>query len=92
MKYIGKRVQRKSLVISGSSTLTGDRGVDSGSTAIYTNNIQNGFPSSNPWGAGLDGSYFNNFDETTHVREILRFLAGAMSHSLDVADASPNTK
>jgi hypothetical protein len=92
MKYIGKRVQRKSLVISGSSTLTVDRGVDSGSTAIYTNNIQNGFPSSNPWGAGLDGSYFNNFDNTTHVSEILRFLAGAMSHSLDVADASPNTK
>ena len=92
MKYIGKRVQRKSLVISGSSTLTVDRGVDSGSTAIYTNNIQNGFPSSNPWGAGLHGSYFNNFDETTHVSEILRFLAGAMSHSLDVADASPNTK
>jgi hypothetical protein len=92
MKYIGKQIRRKSLIISGSSTLTVDRGVDSGSTAIYTNNIQNGFPSSNPWGAGLDGSYFNNFDETTHVSEILRFLAGAMSHSLDVADASPNTK
>jgi hypothetical protein len=66
--------------------------VASGSTAIYTNNIQNGYPTSNAWGTALEGSYFNNFDNTTHVSEILRFIAGAMSHSLDVADASPNTK
>ena len=62
------------------------------STAIFTNNIQNGYPTSNNWGEGLEGSYFNNFDNTTHVSEILRFIAGAMSHSLDVANASPNTK
>ena len=62
------------------------------STAIYTNNIQNGYPTSNNWGESLDGSYFNNFDNTTHVSEILRFIAGAMSHSLDVSDAAPNTK
>ena len=84
-----------SLVVSG-STLTVRTGTDSGpvtaSTAIITNNIQNGYPTSNAWGTGLDGSYFNNFDNTTHVSEILRFIAGAMSHSLDVADASPNTK
>ena len=48
MKYIGKEVRRKSLVISGSSTLTVDRRINSGSTAIYTNNIQNGYPTSNP--------------------------------------------
>ena len=92
MKYIGKEIRRKSLTISGSSTLTVDRGVDSGSTAIYTNNIQNGYPTSNPWGVNLEGSYFNNFDNTTHVSELLRFIAGAMSHSLDVSDAAPNTK
>jgi len=62
------------------------------STAIFTNNIQNGYPTSNNWGQSLDGSYFNNFDNTTHVSEILRFMAGVISHSLDVADASPNTK
>jgi hypothetical protein len=62
------------------------------STAIKTNNIQNGYPTSNQWGDGLEGSYFNNFDNTTHVSEILRFIAGAMSHSLDVSDAAPNTK
>ena len=62
------------------------------STAIFTNNIQNGYPTSNNWGESLDGSYFNNFDNTTHVSEILRFIAGAMSHSLDVSDAAPNTK
>ena len=62
------------------------------STAIFTNNVQNGYPTSNNWGESLDGSYFNNFDNTTHVSEILRFIAGAMSHSLDVSDAAPNTK
>ena len=92
MKYIGKRVQRKSLVISGSSTLTVDRGVDSGSTAIYTNNIQNGYPTSNPWNVGLDGSYFDNFDNTTHVSEVLRFMAGIISHSIDTSSPTPNTK
>jgi len=87
---------------TGSLNLTGSSSTVSGtlavttpltsSTAIYTNNIQNGYPTSNLWGTDLDGSYFNNFDNTTHVSEILRFIAGAMSHSLDVADAAPNTK
>ena len=62
------------------------------STAIVTNNITNGYPTSNDWKDSLDGSFFNNFDNTTHVSEILRFMAGGLSHSLDVADASPNTK
>tara|TARA_R110000851_G_scaffold8926_1_gene33914 strand:+ start:19 stop:2262 length:2244 start_codon:yes stop_codon:yes gene_type:complete len=89
-----------SLQVSGSSGLTGSLNVQSAildvepssSTGITTNNITNGYPTSNPWKTSLDGSYFNNFDNTTHVSEILRFIAGAMSHSLDVADASPNTK
>ena len=62
------------------------------STAIVTNNITNGYPTSNKWQENLVGSFFNNFDNTTHVSEILRFMAGVLSHSLDVADASPNTK
>ena len=92
MKYIGKEVRRKSLVISGSSTLTVDRGINSGSTAIYTNNIQNGYPTSNPWNVGLDGSYFDNFDNTTHVSEVLRFMAGIISHSIDTSSPTPNAK
>ena len=94
LKYIGKQIQRQSLTISGSDATTFLRveQAASGSTAIYTNNITNGYPTSNPWGSSLEGSYFNNFDNTTHVSEILRFIAGAMSHSLDVADASANTK
>ena len=64
----------------------------SSSTGITTNNITNGYPTSNAWGESLDGSYFNNFDNTTHVSEILRFMSGVLSHSLDVADAAPNTK
>ena len=81
--------------LTGSFTLSGSLSVNSAltsSTAIFTNNIQNGYPTSNNWGENLEGSYFNNFDNTTHVSEILRFIAGAMSHSLDVADAAPNTK
>jgi len=78
-----------SLEISG-STLTVNTLLTS-STAITTNNITNGYPTSNAWGTSLDGSYFNNFDNTTNVSEILRFMSGVISHSLDVADASPNT-
>ena len=74
-----------------SGTLTATMPLTS-STAIYTNNLQNGYPSSNEWGSGLGGSYFNNFDNTTHVSEILRFMSGVLSHSLDVADAAPNAK
>jgi len=84
-----------SLIVSG-STLTVRTGTDSGpptaSTAIYTNNIQNGYPTSNRWQDSLEGSYFNNFDNTTHVSEILRFMAGIISHSIDTASPTPNTK
>ena len=62
------------------------------STAIFTNNIQNGYPTSNNWGENLEGSFFNNFNNTTHVSEILRFMAGVLSSSLDVADAVANSK
>ena len=91
MKYIGKEVRKTPLIVTG-STLTVDLGAASASAAITTNNITNGYPTSNPWQSNLDGSYFNNFTHETNVSEILRFIAGAMSHSLDVADASPNTK
>ena len=59
---------------------------------ISASNINAGTPTSNAWGTDLEGSYFNNFNSNTDVSEILRFIAGAMSHSLDVSDASPNTQ
>ena len=90
-KYIGKEIRHEPLVVTG-STVTVDLGLSSGSTAIYTNNITNGYPTSNPWGQNLEGSYFNNFDNTTHVSEVLRFMSGVLSHSLDVADVAPNKK
>ena len=82
------------LVVSGTLEVQSDRteSEPSSSTGITTNNITNGYPTSNAWGTGLGGSFFNNFTPETHVSEILRFMAGAMSHSLDVADAAPNTK
>jgi len=84
---------------SGSAQITGSLGVTgslsvhtaaTSSTAIFTNNIQNGYPTSNQWGTNLDGSYFNNFDNTTHVSEILRFVAGLLSSS--AANPTANTK
>ena len=75
--------------ISGSVTVTT---TNTGSTAITSNNTTVGYPSSNDWQENLDGSYFNNFDHNTHISEILRFMAGVLSSSLDVADATPNTK
>jgi len=98
MKYIGKETRKRRIKIKGKPLIvTGsyikiDRGLDSGSTAIYTNNVQNGYPTSNPWGTGLDGSYFNNFDNTTHVSEVLRFVAGIISHSIDTSSPTANTK
>jgi len=76
------------MTLSGSLTISGSQQ----STSIIANNIQNGYPTSNDWGTNLGGSYFNNFTNETHVSEILRFIAGAMSHSLDIADAAPNSK
>ncbi len=94
MKYIGKQILKRPLTISGSDSSTYLRveQAASASTAIYTNNITNGYPTSNPWGSGLDGSYFNNFDETTHVSEILRFVAGIVSHSIDTSSPTANEK
>ena len=67
MDYIGKEIRRRPLVISGSddSTFLRVEQADSGSTAIFTNNVQNGYPTLT-LGSGLDGS-FNNFDNTTNV-------------------------
>ena len=94
MKYLGKEIRKNPLTITGSdnSTFLKVDVANTSSTAIYTSNVQNGYPTSNRWGSNLEGSFFNNFDNTTHVSEILRFMSGVMSHSLDVADASPNTK
>ena len=91
--YKGKEIRRSPLVITGSSATTFLKveQAASGSTAILTNNITNGYPTSNPWGENLEGSYFNNFDNSSNVSEILRFMSGVLSHSLDVSDASPNT-
>jgi len=95
--FIGDQILSGSVYLTGSNHVSGtirinSEGTYSSSTAIFTNNITNGYPTSNPWGSNLAGSYFNNFDNTTNVSEILRFMSGVISHSLDVADAAPNTK
>ena len=75
--------------ISGSLTVST---TESGSTAIVSNNTTVGYPTSNEWQDNLDGSYFDIFNHSTHISEILRFMAGVMSSSLDVAAPTPNTK
>ena len=74
---------------SGSIRVTN---VPTGSTSISANNVTAGYPGSYKWGSGLDGSYFNRFTGITHISDILRFMSGVLSHSLDVADVAPNTK
>ena len=76
------------MTLSGSLVISGSKS----STSIEAQNIQNGYPTSNNWQENLDGSYFNTFDNTSHVSEILRFMAGVISHSIDTASPTPNTK
>ena len=77
----------KKVVVSGSDALLNSL---TASLAISASNINVGVPSSNSWGTGLDGSYFNNFTTQTSVSEILRFVAGLLSGS--APNATPNTK
>ena len=70
--FIGDQIMSGSVYLTGSNHVSGtirinSEGVYSSSTAIYTNNITNGYPTSNPWGENLAGSYFNNFDNTTNA-------------------------
>ena len=92
----GAKRTANNLQVSGSVKVSGStlsvHTPISGSTAIFTNNIQAGYPTSNPWQQGLDGSYFNNFDNTTNVSEILRFMAGIISHSIDTSSPTANTQ
>lgn len=54
----------------------------------YNTNV--GVPTSEGWKTGLDGSYFNRFDQNTDTSEILRFMAGLLKDQ--APDSSPNTR
>jgi hypothetical protein len=57
----------------------------------YSDNI--GVPTTNKWKSGLEGSFFNRFDQNTDTAEILRYMAGLLSSSLaGAADASKNLR
>ncbi len=85
-----------SVLITGSTLLPSPDGAVSSKYALVTsqsawhNNVNLGFPTSNNWQSGLNGSYFNNFNANSDVSEMLRFIAGLLSAS--APDASPNTK
>ena len=79
------KVNGKSLQITGSSSTALDV-----SQSIKAHNINAGTPTSNAWQTNLDGSYFNNFDSSTDVSEILRFVAGLLSSS--AANPTANTR
>lgn len=55
----------------------------------YTDNI--GYPTSNQWQNGLDGSFFNRYDANTDTAEILRFIAGLLSASAPDVSENINT-
>ena len=97
--FSGSAVITGSLYMSGGALLNSPDNVvtnkyalkiETGSGAIWSNNINVGTPTSNNWNSGLTGSYFNNFTQNTDVSEILRFIAGLLSQS--APDASPNTR
>lgn len=77
----GNDVNFADITASGNITASGD---------ILTTNINVGTPTSNNWGENLQGSFFNTFNETTDVSEILRFVAGLLSSS--AASPTANTK
>ena len=64
----------------------------SASGNIKTSNINIGTPTANQWQNNLQGSYFNNFDANSDVSEILRFMAGIISHSIDTSSPTANTR
>ena len=64
--------------------------VTSAGRIAVSKSINIGTPNLDPWGTGLDGSYFNNFNATDDVSDILRFMAGLLSAS--APDAAPNTR
>ena len=55
----------------------------------YTDNV--GYPTSNEWQDGLDGSFFNRYDANTDTAEILRFIAGLLSASAPDVSENINT-
>lgn len=85
-----------SVSITGSTLLSSPDGAVGSKYALITSqsawhyNTNVGFPTSNNWQAGLNGSYFNNFNANSDVSEMLRFIAGLLSAS--APDASPNTR
>jgi hypothetical protein len=85
-----------SMLITGSTLLPSPDGAVGSKYALVTsqsawhNNVNIGYPTSNNWQSGLNGSYFNNFNANSDVSEMLRFIAGLLSAS--APDASPNTK
>ena len=88
-EYTGSLFISNSLVVSGTAHFIAE---NTQSTAITSNNTTVGYPTIFPWVTGLEGSYFQRFDHSTHISEIGRFIAGVLSSSLDVADTTPNTK
>jgi hypothetical protein len=80
-------VERGAFTVNSNTEISGTLRV---SSSISASNINVGVPTSNDWGANLQGSYFNNFTTQTNVSEILRFIAGLLSSS--APDTSPNTK
>jgi hypothetical protein len=85
-----------SVVITGSTLQNSPDGAVTNKYALVTSqsawhfNSNVGFPTSNNWQSGLQGSYFNNFTANSDISEMLRFIAGLLSAS--APDASPNTR
>ena len=98
LQITGSTLQQSPYTVTGADITASNAGTGGGvnkyamsvSESIWHYNDNVGVPTSKAWKTGLNGSYFNNFDQNSDTSEIIRFMAGLLSSS--APDASPNTK
>ena len=98
LQISGSTLLSSPLTETGSSITASNAGTGGGvskyalvtSESAWHYNTNVGVPTSEGWKTGLDGSYFNRFDQNTDTSEILRFMAGLLKDQ--APDSSPNTR
>lgn len=98
LQISGSTLLSSPLTETGSSVTASNAGTGGGvskyalvtSESAWHYNTNVGVPTSEGWKTGLDGSYFNRFDQNTDTSEILRFMAGLLKDQ--APDSSPNTR
>ena len=98
LQITGSTLLSSPLTETGSSVTASNAGTGGGvnkyalvtSESAWHYNTNVGVPTSEGWKTGLNGSYFNRFDQNTDTSEVLRFIAGLLKDQ--APDSSPNTR